>query len=629
MKLKVTMIMVLLFGFALSLSSALANPGQTLELPDRDGLLDGSEAQTGASPGASSTSLNTVMSSTSSSDDSDEGFELEGRGLRIEQDASTDVWALDDYAYTGTFTNPCGGTSPDAGVWVWDVDDEDNPQKVTVIPTEAGDRANDVKAASMNSGDILVMSNEQCDGGDGGFEIYNVDDPTNPVKLASLTIDELNPVSDALFGGITDVGVHNLWLFTDGSNDYVAAAAGTAFDNFMIFDITNPSNPVLASSWGAEEIFDPGVGASLDAGRTLNAALWLLDGFGASANRFLHDVTISADGNQAYLSNWDAGLVLLDISDPTAPALISVAIDPANGSLDGEVNSHAVWPSADGAIVVEGEEDFSAWEGSVAPTNFIFNFDNPVPGVATGTTTGDAFAASQTGNSGTLTATSLDVTAGPLAGSSFSVAELGNNAMPLGAGSVSGPIVFIGQACNGDGIANPVAGAIAVARRGACSFSEKSINAGAAGATAIVIANNQASTPWSGMRIWDYSDPTAPILASTFNTVCSASSAAGGSCDSAGTYSAHNVVVDTDEDGNVLAYISWYWDGLLVLDVTDPYNPVEVARFLDDSTNGGFPNDFWGIYKIAGEDELYASDRSGGLYVFEFEIESDDDDDDD
>ena len=111
------------------------------------------------------------------------------------------------------------------------------------------------------------------------------------------------------------------------------------------------------------------MGVSGDFDRTLDAALWLIDGFGASANRFLHDITISADGTSAYLSNWDAGLVLLDISDPSDPQLVSVALDPVNGSLDGEVNSHAAWPSEDGAIVVESEEDFSAWESSAPPTN--------------------------------------------------------------------------------------------------------------------------------------------------------------------------------------------------------------------------------------------------------------------
>ncbi len=113
---------------------------------------------------------------------------------------------------------------------------------------------------------------------------------------------------------------------------------------------------------------------------------------------------------------------------------------------------------------------------------------------------------------------------------------------------------------------------------------------------------------WSGFRLWDYSDPGAPVLASTFNTVCSANPV-DPSCDPAGTYSSHNVIVETTDDGQVKAYISWYSDGILVLDITDPYNPVEVGRFSGGTTN------FWGVYKVPDEPWIYGSDRNGGLYI--------------
>ena len=125
-------------------------------------------------------------------------LDLTGRGDRFGLDQTTDVWALGGYAYTGTFNSPCGGSSPDAGVWVCDVSNKNNPSKVGVILSPTGSRSNDVKAESMNSGDILVHSNGSCSGGPGGFEIYDVDDPENPIALASVRIDELNPLSDAL-----------------------------------------------------------------------------------------------------------------------------------------------------------------------------------------------------------------------------------------------------------------------------------------------------------------------------------------------------------------------------------------------------------------------------------------------
>ena len=204
----------------------------TLVLPDRSDALVAHDTATAdiVSSGPSATNVKNI--------------DLRGRGERLAPDSTTDVWVLGNYAYTGTFNSPCGGDD-EAGIWVWDVKNPNKTEFVGVIPSEAGDRTNDVRAASMNSGDILVMSNESCGGGDGGFEIYDVDNPKSPVKLASVTIDELNEVSDFLFGGITNVGVHNLFLFTQGSNDYVAAVAETAFDNFMIFDITDPTSPIM------------------------------------------------------------------------------------------------------------------------------------------------------------------------------------------------------------------------------------------------------------------------------------------------------------------------------------------------------------------------------------------------
>ena len=57
---------------------------------------------------------------------------------------------------------------------------------------------------------------------------------------------------------------------------------------------------------------------------------------------------------------------------------------------------------------------------------------------------------------------------------------------------------------------------------------------------------------------------------------------------------------------------------MLVLDVTDPEHPVEVARYLDTSgPNDGLANDFWGIYKEPNSPSFYASDRNGGLYIFQ------------
>lgn len=543
-----------------------------------------------------------------------------GRGIRNETGVTTDVWVHDGYAYTGTFSTLCSTGDNDSGIWVWDVHNPNKPELVSIIDSPAGSKANDVRVATMNSGDVLVLSNESCNAGPGGFDIYDVDDPANPVFITRVQTDDVNTFLVDAFG-FTDFGVHNLWLFTQGDRDYVAATVESEFGNFQIYDITEPANPERVGWWGAEELrlaelnLDIDPADITDFGLILELDDYLFDGFGASSNRFLHDVTITADGQFAYLANWDAGLVLLDISDPTNPTLVSVALDPVNGSLDGEVNSHAVWPSENGRIVVEGEEDFSVFESdSPFAGTFGENATNTIPGVGISTNAGTAFEASQTGNTVTVTSDAVTVTNGPLAGTVYPALEFVGDQPRLDGGSVEGQAVWAGRACDEDGLLNEgeLQGAVAIVRRGECFFSEKLANVAAAGATAIVISNNQEDSVWSGLRIWDYSDPENPVLASTFNTVCSANPS-DPSCDPAGTYSAHNVIVET-RGNKVLAYIAWYSDGVIVLDVTNPYAPVEIARYLGE-TEAGDPNDFWGIHKEDNSPFIYASDRNGGLYV--------------
>ena len=186
-------------------------------------------------------------------------LKIRGTGIRNTPFATADVWAYNHYAYTGTFDRPCG--TDENGVWIWDVRNKKKVKFVGIITSPNGSRASDVKVAAMNSGDILVHSNEDCDSGNvppyvpgrGGFEIYNVNDPTNPVHLASVQTDDVNAFLRDNFTS-TDLGVYNVFPFTQGSKDYVAAVVNSDFGNFQIFDITDQRNPSLAGYWGAEQL---------------------------------------------------------------------------------------------------------------------------------------------------------------------------------------------------------------------------------------------------------------------------------------------------------------------------------------------------------------------------------------
>ncbi|MEO7980074.1 MAG: PA domain-containing protein [Sporichthyaceae bacterium] len=558
---------------------------------------------------------------------------VKGRGQRLVPDATTDVWAYNGYAYIGTFNSPCGtgegfGTPAlmqgvdGPGIPVFDVSNATKPKYRGNIPSVQGSRINDVKVARLGGHDILVHSNEACAGGPGGFEIYNVDVPTAPRHLAHVQVDDINPTLREAFG-IVDVGVHNNYLFSRGGRSYNAIQAESEFGSFQVFDITDPAAAELVGWFGAEYVFDDTVDWATvsDVPTILAADAYLNSGFGNSRNRFLHDHYVTPDGSKAYLANWDAGLLLVDLGAlvGSVASLVSVALDPVNGSLDGEVNSHSVWPTADGKTVVEGEEDFSAIVSNQPLSNFTFGDspDNNIYGVGISPIAGDAFEANQFGNTVTVASDSVTVTGGPLIGNVYPAVEGSGSQPKLGDTTVTGEAVWIGQGCSSDPVLNPVtAGDIAVVRRGACTFGEKLRTAQGLGAAAIVISNNvRGDTPWGGLRIWDYSDPTSPVLASTFNTTCSADPF-DSSCDPRGTYTVHNVIVEGHR-----AYVSWYSEGVLVLDISDPYHPTEVARYHEsgpgfEARNGGI-QDVWGIYKEPRRPFVYASDRNGGLYVLQ------------
>ena len=553
---------------------------------------------------------------------------LVGRGERRLAGATTDVWVQGGYAYLGTFGDPCGnGKVGDAGVHVYDVHDPTRVVEVGALPSQAGSRVNDVKVARLTQGTRLVHSNESCGPrGRGGFELYDVADPLNPVHLAHVQTDTVNEHlrHDAQN---RNLGVHNLFLFARDGRDYAAAQVYTVVGSFQIFDITDPDDVQRVGYFGPEAVKWKNVNWATTTDERLlrKAEAYLRSGFGASTNRFLHDMYVTPDGLTAYLANWDAGLIRLDLSDVKNPELVSVALDP--NSEDGEVNSHSVWPSEDGRIVVEGEEDFSPYRSEFFVTS-------------------GARAGSYESSEGTLTR--------PLA--------------TLPDKTLSGPTVYVGDAC-GDLPVPSEDRQLALVERGRCTFAAKAAAAARAGYAGVIVFNSAAGgddmvsmggdevsipglfvghttglvlagvesesalspgtvgetmraavTPdgWSGLRIWDYSDPAQPVLAATFNTLCSAHPD-DKSCDPNGIYSAHNLVV---EDGKV--YVSWYAEGVLVLDISDPYQPLELARYHQagpafEASNGG-PQDVWGIYKVPGEPLLYASDRNGGLYVLDTQI---------
>jgi choice-of-anchor B domain-containing protein len=78
--------------------------------------------------------------------------------------------------------------------------------------------------------------------------------------------------------------------------------------------------------------------------------------------------------------------------------------------------------------------------------------------------------------------------------------------------------------------------------------------------------------------------------------------------------SVHNVHVRGD-----FCFVSYYTEGVRIVDIEDPADPIEVAYY--DTWTGGSSgyNGCWGVYPYTSSGIIYASDRTAGLFVLEWD----------
>ena len=543
-------------------------------------------------------------------------FTLVG-ALRLDpyrQGVHGDVAVYDNLAFVGKGRGPC----PAGGVDVVDIADPTAPRKLADTADYPDTSMEDMVAARIGSRDVLAIGLQDCGNdpaaGKKGLELVDVTDPAHP-----RTLSLFEP------GG----GVHELDLATPPSGRTLALLAVPTLEaatadergrggrgDLFVVDVTDPASPTLLAEWGV--LGEPALGPDF--------ALRVRQG--ASARALLHSVRASRDGTRAYLSYWDAGVLILDIADPARPVYLGrTAFEPLE-----EGNAHSVAEAAGGMVLVQADEDFS-------PVKLELTIAAP----------------------GSLAGTH------PAAEGSFtpSVATLAGK-------TLAGDVVHVGRGCpagapgappGGDPYPPDVAGKIALIERDLCPFDNKIARAQQAGAIGAIVYNNAAggeemlamggSNPvaagapsvngtrlvipalfvrrgaglalrdaavagqtvtvgvkatfkgWGYLRFWDIADPARPKRLSTFATWNTTNEAVAGQ----GAWSVHNPEVR----GN-LVVASWYSDGVRAIDLTRPAAPREVAAW----TGQGAPADappvkIWGV-ALHG-DLVLASDQNFGLYV--------------
>lgn len=117
--------------------------------------------------------------------------------------------------------------------------------------------------------------------------------------------------------------------------------------------------------------------------------------------------------------------------------------------------------------------------------------------------------------------------------------------------------------------------------------------------------------PHAPFRTWDVTDPTKPVILSSYHVPERASPFRGDKV----RFGAHQLRERIDEDG--LVYVTWFAAGLRILDIADPNNPVERGYFIPTPTNGQTAPQTNDV-EMDDRGILYVSDKAHGFDVIEF-----------
>jgi hypothetical protein len=189
-----------------------------------------------------------------------------------------------NYAYVGHLEPP-HGTS------ILDISEPRNPKVVSHLKVPEGTHSHKVRV----HGDVMLVNYERYggpmkDGFQGGLKIFDVADRMAPREIA--------------FYKAARTGVHRFDF--DGQYAYFSPEVEGYLGNIvMILDLKDPTRPTEVSRWWLPGQWTAG-------GET---SFWQ-----GTRHRCHHPLRL---GDRLYVSYWHGGFVILDISDLTAPRMVS------------------------------------------------------------------------------------------------------------------------------------------------------------------------------------------------------------------------------------------------------------------------------------------------------------------
>jgi hypothetical protein len=243
----------------------------------------------------------------------------------------------------------------DLGTSIIDVSSPADPKLITQLTRPVGTHTHKVQVV----GSILLVNHERNrfeseppTEWSAGMAVYDISDPAHPQEIGFYPTP----------GG----GVHRMTWF-EGNLAYVSGSDRGYSGRFLqIVDLSDPTNPSEVGRW-----WYPGQHKAGGETPDWNAASD--PGPGEDGRDFLLHHALPY-GDRAYAGYWDGGLVILDISDKTAPKLVSrLDLGPESR------NTHTALRPPGRDFVLVTDEQLTRWIGVQRHVNIVDISDETRP----------------------------------------------------------------------------------------------------------------------------------------------------------------------------------------------------------------------------------------------------------
>lgn len=203
----------------------------------------------------------------------DDGFEIVGHHDLNSRGMNAGLGIAGDCGYIGS-------RSADQGTLILDLSQPEAPETVGEIPLNPGSTQREVRA--VDALNLLVILNFRLDlssAGPNSLDLYDIDNCREPEFRARVDFGESMP--------------HEFFLWRDPSSQRQGRLLAYVtmwghFPNLRIVDLTDPAQPEEIANW--------------DAANT------------TGITSRIHSLTVSSNGQRAYIADWDNGIMVLDTS---------------------------------------------------------------------------------------------------------------------------------------------------------------------------------------------------------------------------------------------------------------------------------------------------------------------------